>query len=222
MFADANLLPISALQHLLFCERQCALIHVERLWAENRLTIEGRQLHKKAHDPGKHLSSSRSGVRIARGLELTSHRLGLFGVSDVVEFPAGETGQPPLPIEYKRGQPKKNDADKVQLCAQAMCLEEMLQLPPGIITHGQIFYGRTRRRLEVPLDTSLRCKTEQASIRLHEIIDAGFTPPARREKQCDRCSLLHLCLPDALRPRRTARVYLTEAATIALMDQLNP
>lgn len=225
VFTDDQLLPISALQHLLFCERQAALIHVERLWAENRLTVEGRVMHRKAHDPRKVSGDVRGGVRAVRGLELVSRRLGLYGVADVVEFevdssragpsPAPEMICPiPVPIEYKRGRPKAHDADRVQLCAQAMCLEEMLapDRRPGWIAAGAIFYGQTRRRMEVAFDDKLRAKTEAAALRLREIVDAGVTPGARREKKCDRCSLLHLCLPDALRPRKTPSVYLRQAA----------
>lgn len=214
MFREDQLLPISALQHLLFCERQCALIHVERLWAENRLTVEGGQLHRKAHDPKKG-PHTRAGVRSARGLQLVSYRLGLFGVADVVEFASPDAHQPPLPIEYKRGRPKKHDADLVQLCAQAMCLEEMLDLDAPIVA-GAIFYGQTRRRLDVPFDNSLRDKTRAAAARFHEIIRTGVTPTARREKKCDRCSLLNLCLPEALRPRKTPTAYLRQATDEAL------
>jgi len=212
MFDEDRLLPISALQHLLFCQRQCALIHIERLWAENRLTVEGGQLHRKAHDGP---DSTRPGVRTARGMVLTSRRLGLFGVADVVEFRETESDDlvddlpDILPIEYKRGKPKAHDADRVQLCAQALCIEEMLHVP-GRIAVGAIFYGRTRRRESVPFDAALRARTEQAAARFHEMIAGGITPKARREKKCDRCSLLHLCLPDAMRPRKTATVYLRQ------------
>lgn len=209
MHAEADLLPISALQHLLFCPRQCALIHLERQWAENRLTVEGRLLHRKAHDPKKASGDQRRGVRTVRGLELVSRRLGLFGVADVVVFP--EEG-PPQPIEYKRGRPKAHDADRVQLCAQALCLEAMLELGAGGVPAGALFYGQTRRRLDVPFDQALRQTTEAAVERLHELMAAGVTPPARREKKCERCSLLHLCLPDALRPRRTPAAYLDQTA----------
>lgn len=219
MFAEADLLPISAMQHLLFCERQCALIHIERLWAENRLTVEGGLLHRKAHDPRKG-PHTRAGVRSTRGLQLVSQRLGLFGIADVVEFRGpGTEGPAVLPIEYKRGRPKKHDADRVQLCAQAICLEEMLQLDQ-LIPAGAIFYGQTRRRLDVPFDEVLRAKTRTAADRLHAMIRSGITPPARREKKCDRCSLLHLCLPDALRPRRTATVYFKQALEHSLQQLL--
>src|SRR5690606_23652838 len=126
----------SALQHLIFCERQCALIHIEGLWAENRLTVEGNHLHRKAHDGP---DTARHGLRVARGMELVSRELGLIGRADVVEFPADG---PPRPVEYKRGRPKRHDADLVQLCAQAMCLEEMLALAEPL-PKGAIFYGQT-------------------------------------------------------------------------------
>ncbi|MFN0133607.1 MAG: CRISPR-associated protein Cas4 [Phycisphaerales bacterium] len=213
-------LPISALQHLIFCERQCALIHIEGLWAENRLTVEGRILHRRAHaeDAGPRgggRAESRPGVRIVRGLALQSERLGLIGKADVVEFrsPPGATRLPPVPfpVEYKRGRPKKHDADLVQLCAQALCLEEMLGLAPGGVPAGALYYGRTRHRLDVPFDRALRERTEAAGARLHELIASGVTPRARREKKCDRCSLLNLCLPDATGPGKSAARYLERA-----------
>jgi CRISPR-associated exonuclease Cas4 len=208
MFSEDQLLPLSALQHLLFCERQCALIHVEGLWVENRPTTEGRHLHEKVHQgPGQ----SRAGLRIARGLPLQSLRLGLAGKADVVEFHPvddahGWRAPPrPFPVEYKRGQPKRNDCDKVQLCAQAMCLEEML----GVQTpSGALFYGRTRRRLDVTFDPQLRRRTERAAERLHDLVARGRTPPARREPKCKNCSLLEICLPDATDNTRSAERYL--------------
>lgn len=217
MFSENQLLPISALQHLMFCRRQAALIHVERLWAENRLTVEGRVLHRKTHDATA-LPRTRASVRTARSLPLASFRLGLHGVADVVEFSVDQTSSiPPFPIEYKRGRPKKHDADRVQLCAQALCIEEMLRpdWPPGWIPSGAIYYGQTRRRMDVPFDTTMRTQTEAAAVDLHELIDSGITPVARREKKCDRCSLLHLCLPDALRPRKTPAAYIAGAVAAA-------
>ncbi len=215
MFAEDDLLPLSALQHLLFCERQCALIHTEGLWAENQLTVEGRDLHERVDS---HPGESRGDVRIARGVLLHSLRLGLSGRADVVEFhrlaEGGDEGVPlpgsagrwrAFPVEYKRGRPKRNLSDKVQLCAQALCLEEMLATAvPG----GALFYGRTRRRLEVPFDSDLRRRTEEACSRLHTLLRSGTTPPARREPKCDSCSLLELCRPDAL--GRSASGYLAE------------
>ncbi len=218
VFAEDALLPISALQHLLFCERQCALIHIEGLWAENRLTVEGRHLHDKAHDGP---AETRSGVRIARGLALRSFRLGLVGKADVVEFHADAevfTGRP-FPVEYKRGKPKRHDADKVQLCAQALCLEEMLG---AAVPAGALFYGRTRRRLDVPLDAALRSLTEDTARRLHALLASGRTPVAVREPKCDSCSLLDVCLPDAMGPRQSAARYFSHALDAALAETMSP
>ncbi|MCA9055413.1 MAG: CRISPR-associated protein Cas4 [Planctomycetaceae bacterium] len=224
-YAEADLVPLSALQHLLFCERQCALIHLERVWVENRFTAEGRVLHRNAHEgPPK----TRDGVRITRGLPLRSLELGLSGQADVVEWRPpldlsdrqadrtlaqrlaservrGLVGWQVTPIEYKRGRPKANDCDRVQLCAQALCLEEMLAVE---IPQGQLFYGRQRRRFDVDFDAALRETTRRAAGRVQELFRSGVTPRARREKKCDTCSLLPVCLPDAMRPRRSARDYL--------------
>ena len=173
MYPESDLLPISALQHLLYCERQCALIHIEQAWVENRLTAEGRVLHEKVHG-GE--AETRPGVRIVRAPRLHSFRIGLFGVADVVEFhkldDAGRPRNPPVPfpVEYKRGRPKRGDEDRVQLCAQAMCLEEMLGAP---VPAGALFYGKPRRRDEVCFDESLRGLTERTAQRLHELLASG-------------------------------------------------
>ena len=183
-------LPISALQHLVFCERQCALIHVEQVWAENQFTAEGQILHEKAHDgPDEVLA----GVRIRRGLHIRSEKLGLSGIADVVEFHPDGSVQP---VEYKRGKPKKNASDTVQLCAQAICLEESLDIS---IETGALFYGQRRRRHECVFDESLRNLTAQAARRLHELIAHGETPPAVRQKKCESCSLLEICMPGSMR-----------------------
>ena len=222
MFAEDDLLPVSALQHLLFCERQCALIHVERLWAENRLTVEGRHLHER---PDKGRGESRGGVRVARGLMLRSLELGLYGKADVVEFrPAPAPLSPqsshlspaaavPYPVEYKRGRPKRDGSDAVQLCAQGLCLEEMLGVA---LPAGALFYGRTRRRVEVAFDPPLRDLTLKTITRLHEMVAAGRTPVAVREKKCERCSLLHLCLPQARPGTGSASRYLGRALAAVL------
>lgn len=226
MYLEDQLLPISALQHLLFCERQCALIHVERQWAENRFTVEGQHLHRKAHH-GR--DEWRGDVRIVRGLWIRSFRLGLVGQADVVEIETGVASPLPLgdgrggehessprpslkgrgnvaiarvtPIEYKRGRPKKNDSDRVQLCAQALCLEEMLGVT---IDAGDLFYGKRQRRTHIEFDEPLRMATQSAALRLHEMIASGETPPAVREKKCDTCSLFHLCLPEVTQISRSA------------------
>lgn len=210
MYSQDELLPISALQHLLFCPRQCALIHLEGLWVENVLTQQGRRLHKRSDEGPSERSPTR---RILRGLPLRSLKLGLIGKADVVELHRIEStpadslegdrtgvvvpGAPGrwriLPVEYKRGQPKRNDADRVQICAQALCLEEMFD---GVVTTGDLFYGTSKRRVAVPFDDRLRRTTLDAIERLRDMIGSRKTPPAVREKKCDSCSLLELCMPD--------------------------
>jgi CRISPR-associated exonuclease Cas4 len=194
----ADYLPISALQHLLFCERQCALIHLERVWAENELTAQGRVLHERAHHQE---IETRPGVRVTRSLQLVSRQLGLYGVADVVEFPKD---QPPLPIEYKRGSPKKDLTDAVQLCAQVLCLEEMLQVS---IPEGCFFYGTQRRRFAVAMDSPIRRRTETAVGRLRSMIQGRVTPPAKEQPKCRRCSLFELCMPHSLRFAKGAAAY---------------
>jgi len=198
---EDDLLPLSALQHLLFCERQCALIHLEQVWVENSLTVEGRHLHEQA-DSG--VQESRGDLRIARALPLRSLRLGLSGRSDVVEFHRiGESSWRPFPVEYKRGRPKSHRADEVQLCAQALCLEEMLETS---VPAGALFYGQTRRRLDVAFDAELRLLTEETADRLQRLIASGITPAPVHEPKCDQCSLLPVCMPAA--PAGSARQYL--------------
>jgi CRISPR-associated exonuclease Cas4 len=191
MYSEEDLLPLSALQHLAFCERQWALIHLEQQWAESRLTVEGRQIHECAHEGRDEL---RDGIRICRGLRLRSLRMGLTGVADVVEFHPHSLGPArPYPIEYKRGKPKPGRWDEVQLCAQALCLEEMLTVS---VSEGAIFYGQPRRRMGVHFDSSLRTETERLAIRLHELQNVGVTPPAVFAQHCEKCSLKDLCLPE--------------------------
>jgi CRISPR-associated exonuclease Cas4 len=224
VYAEDDLLPISALQHLLYCDRQCALIHVERAWAENALTVQGRHLHER---PDRGRGEARGGVGVARRLPLRSLRLGLFGLADVVEFhPSGQAASAagpvgiaepstpvPFPVEYKRGRPKAHDADRVQLCAQALCLEEMFDAP---VPAGALFYGKTRRRETVAFDAALRGLTEQTARRLHELLASGRTPPpVYEEKKCGRCSLVNLCLPRTA-DRRSASAFVARALAAAL------
>lgn len=212
MFDEADLLPISALQHLVFCERQWALIHLEQLWSENRLTAEGRILHETAH-AGE--SESRGDLRIARGLRIHSLRWGLSGIADIVEFhraPRGialegaEGTWEPFPVEYKRGRPKPDQCDEIQLCAQALCLEEVLN---AAIPAGALFYGRQRRRNQVLFNPSLRARTEKLAARLHGLTDACQTPPAVYAKKCHNCSLISLCLPKITTGKKSVRRYLS-------------
>ena len=185
-YSEDDLLPLSALQHLLYCERQCALIHIEQAWSENRFTAEGRLAHDHVHSAGHEI---RGDVRIARDLSLRSLRLGLIGKADVVEF----HGATPYPVEHKRGHSKTNRCDEVQVCAQALCLEEMLGKP---VPEGALFYGEPRRRTLVTFDPALRAETEAAAARLHRLLESGRTPPAVYDKaKCECCSLLDLCKP---------------------------
>ena len=191
MYPESELLPLSALQHLAFCARQCALIHVEGLWGENLLTAQGRVLHERVDLGGGEV---RRGVRVEFGLALRSLRLGLAGKADCVEFRAGAGAGPPVPcpVEYKRGKPKEHDADLVQLCAQALCLEEMLGCA---VPEGALFYAKPRRRSVVRFDAALRGRVEELAAALHALVAAGETPPPEFGKKCRACSLAQVCLP---------------------------
>ncbi|MDR3438855.1 CRISPR-associated protein Cas4 [Telmatospirillum sp.] len=198
------LIPLSALQHYLFCPRQCALIHVEQLWAEDGATAEGRLLHEKV-DAGR--PETRPGVRIARGIALRSLRLGVIGLADVVEFhhePGRRTGRgQPFPVEYKRGKPKTHRADEVQLCAQAICLEEAFGEQ---VMEGALFYGVTRRRQPVSFDDELRAVTAEIATAARAMIRDMRTPPPVLTPACRRCSLETLCQPARLeKPPQIAR-----------------
>lgn len=191
MMDETDLLPLSALQHLMFCERQCALIHIEQAWLENRYTAEGRVLHDRVHESD---AEQRGEVRIVRGLRMRSLELGLIGQADVVEFRKQANGtEQPFPVEFKRGRPKPDECDEIQLCAQAMCLEEMLGVD---VPDGAIFYGKPRRRHAVTFNQSLRELTRKQATRLHELVASGHTPPATYiAKKCDTCSLMPICQP---------------------------
>ena len=194
---DESYLPISGLQHLAFCPRQWGLIHLEQVWKENRLTAEGRLLHERADLPGR---SRRDQVRTVRGMWLRSDRLALTGRADVVEFKPE-----PYPVEYKRGKRKPNDCDAVQLCAQALCLEEMLKVS---ISKGAFFYGDPRRRLEVLFTIELRSRTESLAATMHQLFRAGVTPAAQPGLHCRNCSLVDLCLPVSTNGTANTRKWL--------------
>ena len=205
-YTEDELIPLSALQHFAFCERQCALIHIEQLWEENRLTAEGRIMHERVHEGGE---ESRGDLRIERGVPLRSLRLGLIGKADVVEFHKTEAGHwQPYPVEHKRGKPKPEDCDKVQLCAQAMCLEEMLGIE---VASGAIFYGRTRHRLEVEFDKALREQTERIAGQARDLIRSGQTPKPVYDKKCKSCSLFDQCMPEVIEKERSVKRYLSQA-----------
>lgn len=207
--AERELIPVSALNQYCYCPRRCALIFIEQLWDENIFTAEGRIMHDKV-DTTKY--ESRGDVRIEYGVPMRSLRLGLIGKADVVEFHrmANSTWMP-FPVEYKRGKPKIDDCDKVQLCAQAICIEEMLAVE---IREGALFYGQTRRREDVVFDNVLRAETEEAARKVHELIEAGITPKAKYSKKCKQCSLLNMCLPNASSKKLSVEYYLQNAMRV--------
>ena len=204
---EAEPIPLSALQHAVYCMRQAALIHLERLWAENRLTAEGQILHLASSVPRTRWTRS---LRRVTALPIASRRLGIAGVADLVEFVPGPDGERPFPIEIKRGKPKLHRADEVQLCAQALCLEEMFGRP---VTGGALFYGETRRRAEVHFDADLRCETEATIARLAEVFRSEETPPAvYTARLCRACSLVDLCRPKLCgRPVASWRMRMLDA-----------
>jgi len=214
MYAENDLLPISALQHLLFCPRQCALIHIEGLWRENYFTAQGRTLHEKAHSVR---TETRPGLCIVRGLRLSSRSLGLSGQADVVEFHQSKSGcklpgrrgrWQPLPVEYKRGRAKPDNCDRVQLCAQAICLEEMLRVQVPV---GQIYYGMPKRREQVQLTSEIRNQTRSAAEQLHQLCNGRQTPKAEYGKKCKNCSLYTICMPKITSHKKSIEHYLSRA-----------
>lgn len=191
---EADLIALSALQHYLFCPRQCALIHVEQAWAENRFTAEGRVLHEATAEIG---TEKRRGVRVVTAMPLASQRLGVSGIADLVELHRAANGSwRPFPVEYKRGKPKAHRADEVQLCAQAMALEEMFACD---LAEGALFYGETRRRVTVTLDRELRFLTGDIAMACRRMIAKGETPAAvYAKRKCSSCSLAELCQPQRM------------------------
>ncbi len=208
-----QMLPLSGIQHFVFCRRQWALIHLEGQWAENLRTVEGTLLHGRAHEDGSR--ERRGDVLTVRGLAVYSTRLGLNGQCDVVEFHANGAGIPlrgeeglwqPFPVEYKRGAPKSGGEDRMQLCAQGMCLEEMLccQIP-----EGALYYSQTRRRERVAFTLELRAQVEAMAAEMHDYARRGYTPRAKPRKGCAACSLQEICLP-GMKRAPSAAAYLAE------------
>lgn len=210
-------MAISGLQHIAFCERQWALIHIEQQWSENLRTAEGRILHERVHDP--EYKTYKPGAIIVRGMLLQSFNLGLYGIADIVEFlelqHGGGVSLPnrpgsylPRPVEYKRGKSKKGDYDRIQLCAQAMCLEEMLHC---YIEEGDLYYGETRRREKVELDKGLREEVIRLAAHMHRIYSERITPKANMKLSiCRTCSMFDLCMP-RIRLKKSVGSYWTKA-----------
>ncbi len=213
-YREEDFLQLSGLQHFAFCRRQWALIHIEAQWADNFRTVDGSLMHQNAHN--ETLRQKRGGLLTVRGLAVRSAKLGVSGQCDVVEFRQDPAGVPlrgqegrwlPYPVEYKRGQPKAQDADELQLCGQALCLEEMLGCA---VPEGALYYGETRRRKPVAFTAGLRGQVQASLAEMHALYQRRHTPKVRPTKACGACSLKELCLPKLMRARPVAE-YLAGA-----------
>lgn len=225
-YSEDELLPLSGIQHFAFCERQWGLIHVESQWVENLRTAEGRLLHQRVDDP--YFTESRGDVKTVRSVPLLSKALGLYGVADVVEIhrcsPREERGLKHRNagaasgvryniVEYKRGKPKPDDRDAVQLCAQAICLEEMLGIT---LDYGYMYYGEIKHRHQVDFDDTLRERVKMLAEKMHLLYVHGITPPAIKGKQCKNCSMENICLPKLSRSSKKAEMYMA-----GLLEEMN-
>lgn len=207
-YKEEDFLQLSGIQHFKFCRRQWALIHIENQWAENFRTVDGEILHKNAHDKG--FRESRGEVLITRGMHVFSASMGVSGECDVLEFHRDETGIPlkdreglwrPYPVEYKRGEPNERSGDTLQLCAQALCLEEMLCCD---IPEGALYYGEIRHRMVVSFTPQLRDQVRVMFEEMHAFYQRGYTPKGKRSRACNACSLKDLCLPGLMHTRPVA------------------
>lgn len=213
MYSEDDYLLLSGIQHFAFCRRQWAIIHIEQQWAENGKTTAGGLMHRKAHEEGSF--EKRGELLIVRGLRIFSRELGLSGQCDVVEFHKSEEGAGlfgyagkwmPVPVEYKNGAPKEHNADELQLCAQAICMEEMFQIK---IPEGYLYYGENRRRSHVALTDALREEVRKAVGEMHDLFRRGYTPNVKPNKRCQACSLEGFCVPK-LQKRRNVREYIQQ------------
>lgn len=213
-FEEEDWLQLAGLQHFAFCRRQWALIHMENQWAENYRTMDGHIMHEHVHDQA--FRESRGDLLIVRGLAIHSAELGVSGQCDAVEFYRDPSGVPlrereglwrPYPVEYKRGKPKEHSADELQLCAQAMCLEEMLCC---VVPEGALYYGEPRRRTVVPFTSELRQQVQSSLEEMHQLYQRRYTPKVKPSKACNACSLKELCLPKLMN-RKTVGDYLARA-----------
>lgn len=214
VYEESDFLQLSGLQHFKFCRRRWALIHIEQQWAENFRTMDGALMHQNAHN--SEFRESRGELFITRGVSVFSSTLGVSGQCDVLEYHRGTTGIPirgkeglwrPYPVEYKRGSPREDTGDTLQLCGQAMCLEEMLCCD---IPEGALFYGEIRRRAVVPFTEELRAQVRQLLAQMHDLYHRGYTPKVKPSKSCNACSLKEICLPKLMKSRSVA-AYLKDA-----------
>ena len=217
-YLEEDFLQLSGLQHFAFCRRQWALIHIEKLWAENYRTVDGALMHDKAHDASFY--ESRGDRCIMRGISIHSASLGISGQCDVVEFRQSRDGirldgkeglWQPYPVEYKRGEPKADDSDMLQLGAQAMCLAEMLCCE---IPEGALYYGRTRQREKVKFTSGMREKVREMLLEMHDDYRRGYTPRVKASKACNACSLKEHCLPKMMKSG-SVKDYLRSAVEVS-------
>ena len=199
MYNEDEFLQLSGIQHFAFCRRQWALIHIEMQWKENLRTVEGQILHENAHNP--EMNEKRGNVIVVRAMPVHSRKMGVSGECDVVEFHKSDKGAHingregvymPVPVEYKRGEPKSDNIDILQLAAQALCLEEMFCTD---INYGYIYYGETRHRLKVDFDDEIRNEVVRLLEEMHLYYRRGYTPKVKISKKCNACSLKDLCVP---------------------------
>ncbi|MDR3122133.1 MAG: CRISPR-associated protein Cas4 [Clostridiales bacterium] len=213
-YAEEDYLQLSGIQHFAFCRRQWALMVIETVWAENVRTVEGYLMHEHAHDP--FFTEKRGDMLVTREMPVFSRSMGVSGKCDVVEFLRDGGGVTlfgreglwlPRPVEYKRGAPKAaTDADRLQLCAQAMCIEEMLLCPRIDVAH--LYYGETKRREHVPLTDELRETVRGMYQEMHKHYERRYTPRVKSGKSCKACSLKDVCLPDLPSGKASVHEYL--------------
>ncbi|MDD3574905.1 MAG: CRISPR-associated protein Cas4 [Methanospirillum sp.] len=228
-YSDDDLLALSGIQHFYFCRRQWALIHVERQWEENQRTVEGRFIHERVDDP--FISETRGEVIVSRSYPLVSYSLGLFGFADVVEYvresegislPGRDGYWSVCPVEYKRGRPKIDKRDEVQLCAQVMCLEEMLHTKINV---ADFFYHEIRRRSQLIITDELREIVVFLSDEMHRLFNEGYTPPASSGQNCKACSLVEICMPKLTLKNSSVGAYLRkhvkDASVLSILSDKN-
>lgn len=213
IYNEDELLLLSGIQHFYYCQRQWALIHVEQQWEENVSTFQGRELHERADNP--FIKEARKDIYISRSVPIVSHTLGLYGITDVVEYRLNDSGIPlrgkkglwmPRPVEYKRGKEKSNQVDEVQLCAQAMCIEEMCDVE---ISEADLFYFRTKKRVKIVLDEDLRAEVKRICMQMHKIFKSKITPGTpKKQTNCRTCSLFDICMPRLTGKKRNISNYI--------------